>query len=202
VQAESLLSAETLFVGHLRSPLERSGSDLPTQRDRSPLPSLNRGRRSRDILSGRRLAALLVPLFPTGRDEAAPVFEISACLQRSPSLWPGVSTDAPSRWHTDGRKRCFRGWGSGTPGGVRERSSPLHARAWSARPAFPGPPGVTRLVYSPMPSAPPFALRSARIRLRARLGARPEPAGGRPARRCRMRVGLHRSRPWQARLTA
>ena len=61
-------------------------------------------------------------------DEAAPVFEISACLQRSPSLWPGVSTDAPSRWHTDGRKRCFRGWGSGTPGGVRERWFAAHAR--------------------------------------------------------------------------
>src|ERR1039458_10516164 len=51
-----------------RSPtitLGAPGSDWPTQRDRSPLPSLNRGRRIRDVLSGHRLAALLVPLFVT-----------------------------------------------------------------------------------------------------------------------------------------
>ena len=67
----------------------------------------------------------------SGNDEAAPVFEISACLQRSPSLWPGVSTDTPSRWHTDARKRCFSGWVPGRPavsGNDRLRYTPGRCR--------------------------------------------------------------------------
>ena len=53
---------------YLRSHLERPGADWPTQRDEA------RYRRSteRDAFSGHRLAALLVPLFPTGRYKVDP----------------------------------------------------------------------------------------------------------------------------------
>ena len=73
VQAKSLLSTETTFDGtYLRSHLERPGADWPTQRDEARYRRSTERDASGDVLSGHRLAALLVPLFPTGRYKVDP----------------------------------------------------------------------------------------------------------------------------------
>ena len=63
MQTKSLLSSETTSSGTYDHPRFL----LANTADSSPQPSLAEDDAAGNILSGHRLAALLVPLFPTGR---------------------------------------------------------------------------------------------------------------------------------------